>query len=88
MGIEWEDSSPTYSMVEIAGFGLHATDCGWFVEARGECMAVIVMEGEAPTLEAAKLAAVEAWRAWTKAQAEAAGFVVADPVEPEVGGDG
>ena len=39
------------------------------------------------TLEFAKLAAVEAWRAWTKAQGEAAGFVVADPVEPEVGGD-
>lgn len=47
-----------------------------------------VTNGYAPDLESAKLAAVEAWRRWARETAEAAGFVVTDPVEPEVGGDG
>lgn len=33
----------------------------------------------APTLESAKLAAVEAWRRWARAQAEACGYVVTEP---------
>lgn len=45
-------------------------------------------EGKEPAEFKAKLAAVEAWRRWAREQAIAAGFVVTDPVELEVGGEG
>ena len=69
-----------------------ATGYEWSVETHGDGRGPgdwsTMASGEEPGIESAKLAAVEAWRRWAREQSEAAGFIVTDPVEPEVGGDG
>lgn len=57
-----------------------ATGYEWAVNAHGDGRGAgdwsTMASGEAPGIESAKLAAVEAWRRWAREQAEAAGWEV------------
>lgn len=59
-----------------------ATGYEWSVNAHGDGRGAgdwtDMASGEAPGIESAKLAAVEAWRRWAREQAEACGFTVTE----------
>lgn len=92
MALEWTQNADGHWNAGVGGFAyFHVenwTPPEWTVEVFGYATSTILNSGRCDTLESAKLAAVEAWRRWARETAEAAGFVVTDPVEPEVGGDG